>query len=141
MGGFQTGDDGDDVITWINVTPLVDIVLVLLIIFMVTTTYVVRSQINVDLPRAASGQSEVQKTLTFQVKKDGSYLLDNRAVTLEQVGREVQRKLADNPQLRAVIAADKHVEYQRVIDLIDTLKTNGLEKFALNIERKESESP
>ena len=138
MGGFQTGGDEDEVITWINVTPLVDIVLVLLIIFMVTTTYMVRAQINVDLPRAASGESEVQKTLTFQVRKDGTYLLDNRSVTLERIGAEVARTLEDNPELRAVIAADKHVEYRRVIDLIDTLKNNGLDKFALNIEREGS---
>jgi len=138
VGGFQTGGDEDEVITWINVTPLVDIVLVLLIIFMVTTTYMVRAQINVDLPRAASGESEVQKTLTFQVRKDGTYLLDNRSVTLERIGAEVARTLEDNPELRAVIAADKHVEYRRVIDLIDTLKNNGLDKFALNIEREGS---
>ncbi len=136
MGGFQTGDD-DDIIAGINVTPLVDVVLVLLIIFMVTTSYVVRHQIEVDLPKAASGESEVQSTLTFQVKKDGTYLLDNDQVTLEDIGAEVTRALSDNEQVRAVIAADKSVEYRRVVALIDTLKSNGLEAFALNIERKE----
>ena len=70
MAGFQTGDD-DDVIAGINITPLVDIVLVLLIIFMVTTSYIVRAQINVDLPKAASGESETQKRLTFQITKNG----------------------------------------------------------------------
>lgn len=135
MGGFQTGDD-EDVIGHINVTPLVDVVLVLLIIFMVTTSYIVRAQLKVDLPQAASGDSEVESTLTFQVLRDGEYLLDDDPATLEEIGTVVERRTKENPDLRAIIAADKKVEYQRIIDLIDTVKSNGLKKFALDIERK-----
>ena len=138
MAGFQTGDD-DDVISGINVTPLVDIVLVLLIIFMVTTSYIVRSQIEVDLPKAASGESETKKTLTFQITKSGEYLMDGEATTLEAIGAVVDGRAADNPELRAVIAADKGVAYGRVADLIDTIKQNGLDQFALNIEKKAGE--
>lgn len=137
MAGFNTGGD-DDVIAGINVTPLVDIVLVLLIIFMVTTSYVVRAQIEVDLPKAASGQSEVDTTLTFQVTKDGQYYLDGDQTTLEAIAGIVAQNVEKNPQVRAAIAADKKVEYGRIVDLIDTIKANGLENFALNIERKAS---
>ena len=119
-----------------NVTPLVDIVLVLLIIFMVTTSYIVRSQINVDLPRAASGESEMSTTLTFQVEQDGSYLLDGEDVTLATIGEVIGERTGGSEEVRAVIAADKRVEYRHVVSLIDTIKSNGLEKFALNIERK-----
>ena len=135
MAGFDTGGD-DEVIAGINVTPLVDIVLVLLIIFMLTSQFTTRHQILVELPRAASGESEVEKTLTFQVERDGTYLLDNRDATLEQIGAKIRRRIEKNPELRAVIAADKKVEYRRVVDLIDTIKSNGLQNFALNIERK-----
>lgn len=138
MAGFQTGDD-DDVIAGINVTPLVDIVLVLLIIFMVTTSYIVRSQIEVDLPKAASGASETKKTLTFQITKSGEYLMDGEATTLDTIGGVVAGRADDNPELRAVIAADKGVAYGRVVDLIDTIKQNGLDQFALNIEKKAGE--
>jgi len=134
MAGFDTGG-GDDVITHINVTPLVDVFLVLLIIFMLTSSVVVQKEILVDLPRAASGQSETKSTLTFQVKESGEYLLDDQKVTLEEIGESVGRRIEENPELRAVIAADKDVKYQRVVDLIDTIKTNGLQKFALNIQR------
>lgn len=136
MAGFNTGGD-DDVIAGINVTPLVDIVLVLLIIFMVTTSYIVKQQIKVDLPKAASGESEVQSTLTFKVSKEGDYFLDGNEATLEQIAATVRSRLDADPESRAIIAADKHVEYGRVIDLIDTIKQNGLEKFALNIEKKQ----
>ena len=136
MAGFNTGGDEDDVISAINVTPLVDIILVLLIIFMVTTSYIVKEQIKVDLPRAASGEAEVTSTLTFKVTAEGEYYLDAELSSLDAIARAVASRAEDDPKLRAIIAADKNVEYGRVIDLIDTIKQNGLEKFALNIEKK-----
>jgi biopolymer transport protein ExbD len=135
MAGFQGGGD-EDIIAAINVTPLVDIILVLLIIFMVTTSYVVNWQINVDLPKAASGQSEVKETVVFQVRADGTYLMDGEPTALESIGAQAETLSEQNPELRAVIAADKKVDYGRVVDLIDTIKTNGLTKFALNIQKK-----
>ncbi len=140
MAGFNSGGD-DDVIAGINVTPLVDIVLVLLIIFMVTTSYIVKQQIKVDLPKAASGESEVQSTLTFKISKDGVYFLDGQEATLEKIGATVKARLKQDPKSRAIIAADKAVEYGRVVDLIDTIKQNGLDKFALNIEKKQKVTP
>ena len=135
MAASSSGGD-DEIISGINVTPLVDIVLVLLIIFMVTATDIVKSQIGVELPKAASGQAELKTTLTFKVSKDGEYLLDARPVTLEQIALDVQAKKRADPDIRAVIAADKGVNYGSVIDLIDVIKLNGVEKFALNIQRK-----
>lgn len=137
MAGFDTGGD-DDIIAGINVTPLVDIILVLLIIFMVTTSYIVKAQIEVDLPKAASGQSEVQETAALQIDKDGNFFLNGEPRTLDQIGQWAKGAKAKNPDVRAIIAADKRVEYEKVIDLIDTIKVNGVEKFALNIVRKDS---
>ena len=138
MAGFSSGDD-DDIIAGINVTPLVDIVLVLLIIFMVTTSYIVKAQIEIDLPKAASGQSDVQETVALQIDKDGLQVDQGvpEEKTLEQIGTWAKDAKAKNPEIRAVIAADKKVEYEKVVDLIDTIKVNGIEKFALNIVRKE----
>lgn len=141
MAGFNTGGGDDDVISGINVTPLVDIVLVLLIIFMVTTSYIVRQQIKVDLPKAASGESDVESTLVLSVTDDGTYYLDDEEITLDQIAKEVSTRIEAEPELRAIIAADKGVEYGRVVDLIDTIKQNGLDKFALNIEKKERVAP
>lgn len=135
MAGFNSGGD-DDVIAAINVTPLVDITLVLLIIFMVTTSYIVKQQIKVNLPKAASGEAEVQSTLTFKVTAQGQYVLDGKPTTLATIAATVSRRKKADPKIRAVIAADKDVPYGKVIDLIDTIKQNGLEKFALNIQKK-----
>ena len=132
--GAQGGDD-DDIISGINVTPLVDIVLVILIIFMVTATDIVKSQIGVELPRAASGQAEVSSTLTFLVARDGAWSLDGEPIADAQMAAAIKRAVASGTT-RAVIAADKEVDYGRVIELIDTVKLNGVEKFALNIQRR-----
>lgn len=135
MAGSASGGD-EDLISGINVTPLVDIVLVLLIIFMVTATDMVKAQIGVDLPKAASGADEIKTTLTFKVMEDGSYLLDAEPITLEQIASKIKALKQSEKDPRAVIAADKGVEYGKVIELIDTIKLNGIEKFALNIQRK-----
>ncbi len=137
MAGFNAGGD-EDIIAGINVTPLVDIILVLLIIFMVTTSYIVRAQIEVDLPKAASGQDEVQTTATLQVTAEGTFKLNGEAATLEEIGVWVKKESEKNPELRAIIAADKKVEYEKVIEVVDVVKLNGVEKFALNINRKSS---
>jgi biopolymer transport protein ExbD len=123
-------------ITGINVTPLVDIVLVLLIIFMVTANHIVRAQIGVDLPKAASGASELKTTLTFIVTADGKYAIADQVATLDDIAAFVRAEKKKDPEVRAVISADKGVEYGLVIDLIDTVKINGVERFALNIDRK-----
>lgn len=134
MAGGAGGDE--DMITGINITPLVDIILVVLIIFMVTATSIVKAQIGVDLPSAASGKTEMKTTLTFKVTSTGEYLYDTKPVTIEQIAQEVRAQKAKDKDTRAVIAADKGVEYGKVVELIDTVKINGIEKFALNIERK-----
>lgn len=133
-GGAGGGDE--DMITGINVTPFVDIVLVLLIIFMVTASYIVKAQIGVDLPKAASGSSELKTTLVFKISKEGVYGIDDKPATLDQIAEYVRAQKKKDKDVRAIIAADKGVEYGLVIDLIDAVKLNGVEKFALNIERK-----
>lgn len=134
MAGFS-GDD-EDVIAGINVTPLVDITLVLLIIFMVTTSYIVRAQIEVDLPKAATGESKPATTLVLQIAADGQYALNGKITPLDKIGAAAKAEKAKDPEVRAIIAADKAVPYEKVVDLIDTIKLNGIDKFALNIERK-----
>ena len=140
MAGFDTGGD-DDIIAGINITPFGDIVLVILIIFMVTTSYIVRAQIEVDLPKAATGQSEVSDTVALQVDADGVFYLNGEPMTLAQIRAWAAKEKAKNPEIRAVIAADKKVAYEKVVDLIDTIKLGGIEKFALNIVRKETPAP
>lgn len=134
MAGFNTDDE--DVIAAINVTPLVDIILVVLIIFMVTTSIIVREQIEVDLPKAATGSSTAATPMVIQVLPDGTYKLSGEVTTLDAIGQWAKAEKAKDPDVRAIVAADRAVKYEHVVDVIDTIKINGVEKFALNIEKK-----
>jgi biopolymer transport protein ExbD len=131
----RVGND-DEMMSDINVTPFVDIVLVLLIILMVTSTEIVRAAIQVDLPQAASGGETVETTLNILITKDGQFFLDGIPATEQEIVDEVRREKADNPKLQAVIAADREVAYDKVVRAIDLVKENGVTSFALNVDRE-----
>jgi len=135
MAGHASSSD--ESITGINVTPLVDIILVLLIIFMVTASYIVKESIEVDLPRAAAGGETVGETLTFAVDKDGALYLDGQPVAREAARSAVRAAVARSPEARALIGADRAVPHGEVVALIDLVKSQGLAKFAIQIVRDE----
>ena len=122
-------------ISAINVTPFVDIVLVLLIILMVTSVQIVKASLQVDLPSAASGGSSVESTLNLVIDKEGSWTLDGNPIDDAGLTAFVSREIKSNPKLQAVIAADRRVQYDRVVHAIDVVKTAGIKSFALNIQR------
>jgi biopolymer transport protein ExbD len=130
--------DSEDVISEINVTPFVDIVLVLLIILMVTSVQIIRSALRVELPHAASVGEVVESTLNIVITKEGDIFLDGQPTDEEALVRTIKRERAANEKVQAVIAADKGVAYGRVVHVIDLVKTNGVSSFALNIERESS---
>jgi biopolymer transport protein ExbD len=137
-GGTQ---EGDDEITGINVTPLVDIVLVLLIIFMVTANFIVRETVEVDLPRAANGGETVQGLVNVVIDKDGQLFFDGAQVTEPQLIARVKEQLAKDAETRAIISADQGLNYGKVMHLIDVVKGEGIAKFALNIQKDAAPAP
>ncbi len=134
IGGSGEGDD--DMISGINVTPLVDITLVLLIIFMVTATYIVKEAIQVDLPRAAHGGEAVGTTLAVVITRDGDIYLDGAKRTEEQLRELTRQAAARDKETRAVISADRRSFHGAVVHVIDILKGEGVNKFAVNIEKE-----
>ena len=125
-----TGNTGRGIISGINVTPLVDVTLVLLIIFIVTAKIVVTPAVSLDLPKASQGQ-EVQIIFSVLLPVDGRLLVNGMPVenkeTLEERARSA---LADNADLRAVIQADGAVPHRAVISVLDTLKRAGITRIA-----------
>jgi biopolymer transport protein ExbD len=136
VNGSPFGNEEDDgrMITDINVTPLVDIVLVLLIIFMVTTTYIVNPSIKVELPKAASGTDQTRTTLALTLDKNGALYLNGERSDDASVTRYIAGELPKSPELQAIIAADKVVPHGSVVHLIDLVKRAGVRKFAINVE-------
>lgn len=126
--------DSDDEITGINVTPLVDIVLVLLVIFMMTASFIVAPAIHVDLPKAQSGEATPQSTLSLVLTKEGALYLNNTAVQPDDVRRYIRAQRDSGKELQAVIAADGNVVHAKVIGLIDLIKTEGVTSFAINTD-------
>ncbi len=126
--------DDDDMITGINVTPLVDVVLVLLVIFMVTATFIVTPSIKIDLPKAASGDSTPVSSLALVLSKTGEIYLNGQPTDEEGLRTFIRTELAEKKNLQAIISADKAVSHGSVIHIIDVVKTEGVTKFAINVE-------
>ena len=135
-GGYGNDDDGGRMIVDINVTPLVDITLVLLIIFMVTASLIVNPGIKVDLPKAASGTETSKSTLALTLNKEGVLFLNGEKSDDSGVVRFIGSELPKNPQLQAIIAADKAVPHGDVIHVIDLVKRSGVHKFAISTDRE-----
>lgn len=134
-------DQDDEMISGINVTPLVDVTLVLLIIFMVTATYIVKETIEVDLPRAASGGETVGTTLNLVLDKEGKLWLDGAESDFARARGAVQAAVAKDKDARAIISADRTISHGQVVELIDLVKTEGMTKFAINIEKDAASRP
>jgi len=127
--------DDDDGITGINVTPLVDVMLVLLIIFMVASNYIVKEAIEVNLPKAATGEevNTDNKSLALILKKDGRIFLNGKVSTQEEIAK-ASRDLAKEKNAQAMIAADRGTPHGEVVKMIDLIRINGLTSFAINID-------
>jgi biopolymer transport protein ExbD len=135
-GGASNGDD-EEGINGINVTPLVDITLVLLIIFMVTASYIVKETIEIELPRAAHGGETVQKTFALLVTKDGKTYLNGAPVDDSGLVQAVQQSKAAGEDVQAIVGADKNATHGMVTHLLDVLKGAGVVKFAIQIEKQQ----
>ena len=136
MAGGGTPDDGDE-ITGINVTPLVDIVLVLLIIFMVTANMIVRETVEVDLPRAANTKDKtVQGPVMLTMDKDSKIFFDGIEVENAALMTRMKEAVEKDKEVRAIISADQSLNYGKVMGLIDLVKEAGIAKFALNIQKE-----
>jgi biopolymer transport protein ExbD len=133
MAGGASTDDDDGLISAINITPMVDVVLVLLIIFMVTARIIHAQGMPMDLPKAASGEA-IQTIFSVELSKDGKTFVDSQPVpTDETISKLAEEGKSKNPELRAVIRADQKVEHGRVIHVLDLLKRAGIAKIAFAV--------
>jgi biopolymer transport protein ExbD len=128
---YQDEDSGQGMITDINVTPLVDVTLVLLIIFMVTAQLIVERGISIESPKTASG-AEVKSTLAVTIDKERVLYVNGETYADAATARAViEDALAKNAELKAIISADTTVPHGEVMKAIDIVKLAGVTKFAL----------
>lgn len=129
-----SSQDNDDAIVGINVTPLVDVTLVLAIVLMVTAKMVANpSAIPLELPKAAVG-SDVQTVFSIELATNGAIVVDgNRLAKDDDLFPLAKTARGKNPELRAVIKADSAVTHGRVIHVLDLLKQANVAKIAFGV--------
>src|SRR6478609_840884 len=128
----SAAQDNDEMITSINVTPLVDITLVLLIL-MITASYVASKAIPLDLPKGATAET-TPVTLSVSIDKDGKTFLEAAPIDDAGLRAKVRAARAADPETRAVIAADGRAAHKHVVHVMDLLRREEVTKFAINVD-------
>jgi biopolymer transport protein ExbD len=124
--------DDDGTVTGINVTPMVDIMLVLLIVFMVTASFISESVIKINVPKVADTETNTTVSLAVSINEKGELYLKN-AKQLDAGGLKdgLIREVAYNPNVHVTLAADSKLPYQRVVEVLDIIKQAGIAHVAL----------
>jgi len=131
---FGTQDETDDVMNEINMTPLVDVMLVLLIIFIITVP-VMKHAVNIDLPRASSEPEQTKpQNILFTVAADGSYYWNEQKVEDSELPARLAAEAAKDPQPELHIRGDKAVRYERVAKAMSQAREAGVRKIGFITE-------
>ena len=149
--GAKLGGDDEEAIVDINITPFVDIILVVLIIFMVTATYIMEQSIKVKLPDAATGEPTEESSLAITMDAERSLYLDGEPITEEglraalQAAKKESRKKNDageKHEVKCLISADHTVPHGDFVGIIDLIRQEGISKYFINIDpQKEKTKP
>jgi biopolymer transport protein ExbD len=119
----------------INVTPLVDVVLVLLVILMVASTYIVAQTLKVQLPRAKSTDGTADKPTKVEILKDGKMRWNEVPVQESELPEKLKAAVTADPEVSLVVSADKEVQHGNVVHVLDLAKLAGVVKFAINVQQ------
>jgi biopolymer transport protein ExbD len=138
-GGGEWEDEEGGIFAEINVTPLVDVMLVLLIIFMVSTTIITEDQksagIKVDLPKASSsGGAAEAGDVIVALTKEGQIVHAGESLNLEQLKGILEAAKTKNPKTVVIVQADREVQHGRVTEVLDLARSLGLEQLAIATE-------
>jgi biopolymer transport protein ExbD len=121
-------------ISGINITPLTDVVLVLLVIFMIATPLLIRSEIKVNLPRTATAEAAAQKTIVVTIDATGNVYVDGARTALAQLAPVLSAALVKRPNAPVIIMGDRDVRYDLVVRVLEIARTSGVNKLSLAVE-------
>ncbi len=124
-----------ETISEINVVPLVDIILVVLIIFMVTAPALIKPSVAIDLPEASSGDETTPSLLNVAITADGTVMINNQEVNQEEAKNLARIEVERNPAVEAVIVADRELDYGVVVRVLDWIKSTGVNRFAVTTDK------
>lgn len=124
----------DDIVSDINIVPLVDIILVVLIIFMVTSqTSQQQKKIDITLPESSSGQASQDNLVKVILNKSGDIYLDGRIVSEFELREIIVEKLKVDPRIQGLLLADHKIDYGRAVKLLDWIKKAGLMNISIGV--------
>jgi biopolymer transport protein ExbD len=133
VAGTLGGGNRARTISAINVTPLVDVALVLLIILMVSSTYIVAQTLKVQLPKARATDGTAEKPTKVEMLKDGSMRFNDEKVSEAVLTQKIKDAVTADAEMSLVVSADKEVQHGNVVHLLDIAKLAGVTKFAINV--------
>jgi biopolymer transport protein ExbD len=125
-----------NLVTGINVTPLVDITLVLLIIFMVTATFISEQAFQIHLPKVVKEEKAPQPALTVSLGPNGELKFNLKNIDLGGLTQQMTVETSVNPEVKVILKAPKEISYEKVAQVLDALKLGGVQKVALAMDRK-----
>jgi biopolymer transport protein ExbD len=134
-GTMDTGRGRTRPIAAINVTPLVDVVLVLLVILMVASTYIVAQTLKVQLPRAHSTDGTADKPTKIEILKDGKMRWNEAFIQEPALADKMKEAATADPEMSLVVSADREVMHGNVVHVLDLAKIAGITKFAINVQQ------
>jgi biopolymer transport protein ExbD len=134
-GTMPSGGGRSRTIAAINVTPLVDVVLVLLVILMVASTYIVAQTLKVQLPHAKSTDGTADKPTKVEIFKDGRLRWNEVFVPEPELAEKMKEAVAADADMSLVVSADKEVMHGTVVHVLDLAKIAGITKFAINVQQ------
>ncbi|HTP52791.1 MAG TPA: biopolymer transporter ExbD [Anaeromyxobacteraceae bacterium] len=137
-------DPADDLVTGVNITPIVDVALTLLIVFIVTSSLILSRSMPVELPRAASAVETAAGLLTLAVARGGEVYVNGQPATIEDIPRavaEARKRLPPGQPLTGFISADVHAPYGRFAEVVDRLRIEGVTEIALDTKPAPEATP
>jgi biopolymer transport protein ExbD len=120
----------------IDMTPMLDIVFIMLIFFIVTTSFVKEAGIDVLKPKASNASQKPSANIFVAIKPNGDVWMDKRQVDVERVAANIERMLAEQPTDTVIIQADKEAKHGVVVKVMDAIKSAGIEKISIAAEKK-----
>ena len=133
---MKLSDSHNESIVEINIAPLVDVILVLLIIFMATAPMIQRRTLSVNVPKSAQSEPKATLALNVIVNAQGEILLGEQSVTLEELLFQLSGMYKADPSLHVAVLADEALAYGRVVEVLDSVKESGVKKVALEVRSK-----
>ncbi|MFA6235810.1 MAG: biopolymer transporter ExbD [Bacteriovorax sp.] len=135
MGKMSSGDDEDEIVSDINMTPLIDIMLVLLVVFMVSSSVALESGMDIELPKTAlTNEKKEAEILVISLSKDGHVAVHGKQVKTEEISRRIASSLAELKTDSVILEGDTSANLGKAIELMDMAKVAGAKNFSIAAE-------